>query len=76
MERIDRNAVHPNANVSSTDFFHKFAAPTLPPVKCNTVYNCEAAFSNGALVGAGAVPLRNRKERADRAACDARCRVG
>jgi len=34
--RRAKNASHPKARVSSSDFLHKFVAPTFPPVRCKT----------------------------------------
>ena len=65
-----------NASVSSNDFRHRLAAPTLPPVKCNTEYNRDAALSRSASVGVGTEPLRNFRASDCKAVCWARCKVG
>lgn len=70
------NAAQTKPKVSSNAFFHRFAAPTFPPVKCKAVYNRDAASSKFLLVEVGALPFKNRSERTDKAACEGLCRLG
>lgn len=76
MDRTEENEVQPNANVSSTDFLHELAAPTLPPVKWRTAYNWDAAFVSALFGGLNGFPFKKPRQRADKAGCDALCRVG
>ena len=54
---IVTNAFHRKSTVSSTDFRHKVAAPTLPPVTGRTAYRREEASSIDASVALGVEPF-------------------
>lgn len=78
-EKEDRkleNAVHPKVKVSSTVFFHKFEAPTLPPVAGSTAYKREEDLSSAIGVGKGALPLRYCRHKPESALWDDRCALG
>lgn len=70
------NAAHPKVKVSSTVFFHKFEAPTLPPVAGSTAYKREEDLSNAIDVGKGALPLRYRRHKLESTLWDDRCALG
>lgn len=76
MDLNAENALQIKLKVSSNAFLQRFAAPTFPPVKCKTAYSREAASSIDEFVGLGALPFRNRRDRADNAAYEGLWRVG
>jgi hypothetical protein len=65
-----------NSNVSSTDFLHRFEAPTFPPVHGRTAYNFEAVVTSLFEDGAGDEPFKCLRVSADRDVWSCLCEDG
>lgn len=73
--RRDWRAVQENWSVSSTDFFQRLAAPTLPPITCNVAKRRDAASRSAYSVGR-VVPFKKLSDRLLSTSWSERCVVG
>ena len=62
VERSPRNVHHAEPNDSTTDFFQRVIAPTLPPVRNKTLERRDEACNKASSIGFGAEPSKNFDE--------------